>query len=454
MTFVSGDAVASNDVHTPYYATGGANDVHWISNISEITQLDYKVNLIENDSETTFISEITDEEYIIRFVGLNNAVVNNTTFGTVISKNKAGVLISNTAVTTKGYTTNTNILNPQATWNKFELSFTMYLGPVYLNNETGLTTLDNPKRLSGTKSYRVIHEFNTLRNSNPNTKKTFVHDATLGNVGYFGEMYNGGLNIFKILNLAYSDVNDFGKNKITAGEVTKVYFEIERSTGTFNASQKWNFGIMSILDNYSNSYFDYGQNHNLITSSGVANPTYESIIGDITNFKVVESGDKLIVSFVINPNFINQTTPINQGDRYLIYFGTIDNDNNNDVNLVVDFNTYDVNRDVNLITTTTFANIPHPHDYTDYTNKICAGTFGVEEGVLSYVNFRFDSNNKETKIKSAKFKIIVIDTTQDLRDHYILREVKIPIQNEWSKRKKKRTLMRLSESSVMRRESA
>ena len=278
---------------------------------------------------------------------------------------------------------------------------------------------DEPSLFNGLQSLKPFYEINCLpETNNPNSALTLSYAYLQGNVGWYNENYNQGVNDFT-LNTTFSDSSGNTLNELDYNQTTIVQIEI---TGNNPIVQKAEVQIYLIppINDVKNNTFKNAEN--IYLSAFFANFDGVSVVENDTfglgganfitaNHAVISSGNTTTITFEITPNaaLTSFVESLSTSERLYRITANVEedggtNNDNNAVSLVARQSTLEKAEVVGGAYTTTFAG------FYNHAQDIATGTAetvynGCTEDDLMYVS-RFNLD-KGTTWKTLNLNIQV-----------------------------------------------
>ena len=298
--------------------------------------------------------------------------------------------------------------------------------PYYVAGQlTNLEIPVAPENLIGANTFRFDNRFElgnaTYKNS------VFANIGTIGNIGYFNENFNGLDNDYSIENLVIT--NTSATETLEATETNSITFDVVASVA-FTAGIEGIIGhsILPTSFEYANQTIAYDTTWIYDTLQN----TEAAIGATLGIFKAfeftIDGGDPNRLNVSVQ---IIYTTPqqalLSSRTNFLLWFTTANQDltvssDIDRVNLVVDVGNHSKSLDVSgLLTASDIRFFPEYRDFTGtgFTN------IGTGDGDVKGATFDVSlDTTRETRIISAKFKIIADDGTTEFK---IGSETNLPI---------------------------
>lgn len=294
------------------------------SNRTAPEAVDIYHNLIDNGANNGLGSIIDGE--VNRFVGVGvNAMAVNDTINLSQIGNKSGGTY--TLATLKRIA---DVSGSRC----FELTFS-YAMPKITDSD-----FDTPSVLLGNLSLKPFIRFQALpEENNPNSNLLITDSVYLGNVGWYNESYNQGLNPYTIASVVYQDLSGNNLQTVDYAQTTRVTATI--TGGSFDQKAEIEFYI--IPDDFKNKPQSNGALIHL-ANSYVTTTASNTALGDVTfdNVTAVTSTGQIVLTFDIVPNAdfttLIENTPTQ--DRRFRISGTVqlsggDANNNKAVSLIL-----------------------------------------------------------------------------------------------------------------------
>jgi hypothetical protein len=303
---------------------------------------------------------------------------------------------------------------------KFEIEHEFTIVPYYLDGE--LSNLQNnviPPLLTGTNSLKYVFnpEFRTVL-SNPNTKKSFQSEDTLGSVAWYNENFNGFNSIYKVNSVTYEEqATSNSASGLLVGQKTRVTIQLEHLTGTFSAGDKVGVYVSYLPEQseYENTTLsDLKDNFiydRAFQTSGNAGPIVSDFIKEMGVFAPIGNTMSLYFDVEYSPTqqaFISGK--IAQTPTYFVIGvqagdNSLTNTASDRVVLLADVEQYDESPDIPDLMDVDKFNI-YAHN-----EPIGAGSFSTdktswnEDGLVVDFNFTLDLN-KQAFMNSLDFKLV------------------------------------------------
>jgi len=188
--------------------------------------LEYKFNIVENDSGETYESAI-DQELQRALVGELDSS-DEITIHTMIMQGKKSWQFGFLTVRGNGIGDG-NPLLAAGVVQAFEIIHTVINGPPILFDQWEDTISGiPPTRYLGGNSPKYINSIGlSAQKNNPNDITTVVQNTLLGNCGFFGENLNGGVSHYSLQNVVYKRLDDTANPSLElTTQETKVQFSI------------------------------------------------------------------------------------------------------------------------------------------------------------------------------------------------------------------------------------
>ena len=245
----------------------------------------------------------------------------------------------------------------------------------------------------------------------------FVNTAFTGNVGYFNENYNGGVNNYTITDVSISNAS--GTGVLEATEVNTITFKVNSLTIDFVSGIKGIAGVSKLPTpiEYQNktTFFDtiwIWENLRNAEGAGAVNGTI------IKAFEFEINSDPKILDVTFTYELDSDQQELISDSDYLLWF-TIANNNLTSpslidrVNLILDVNKYTKNTDVSgLITNHQIDFFPSWNSFNGQTGY---SDFTGGDGDLwgARTTFKLNTVNR-SRIVSCNFKVISTDGTDEI----------------------------------------
>jgi len=189
--------------------TAGAKSDHALVCINKFDGLIYNFGIVENSESTNYLSPYTNDLQGYYFGTIDTTTPTEHTMtvagGTTASKSwKSGDA-------TVKYISSSNpfgLPTPATDYiHEYEITQTFVINPLFLEDFIeNFTEETQPENLIGDKTLKHITKYEFRYDlTDPNTSVKIEDTSNLGNVGWFGENYNGLNDIYNISNVAYVD---------------------------------------------------------------------------------------------------------------------------------------------------------------------------------------------------------------------------------------------------------
>jgi hypothetical protein len=287
ITFTTNVTVSGGSVSGAIFRqTAGAefNTLNITSNRVAPEAVDIYHNLIDNGA-TSGLNSIIDGE-VNRFVAIGvNAMLVNDTVNLLQIGNKSGGTYSSATLKRIADVSGKRV---------FELTFS------YFTPKISDSDFDKPSFLEGNLSLKPFLQIQALpEENNPNSNLLIRDSLYLGNVGWYNESYNQGLNPYTVASVIYQDLSGNNLQTIDYAQTTRVTATI--TGGTFDQKAEIEFYI--IPDDFKNKFQSNGALIHLVNSYVTTSAT-NTAFGDVTfaNVTAVASGSQIVLTFDVVPN--------------------------------------------------------------------------------------------------------------------------------------------------------
>lgn len=217
-------AIDGNEITvTPGLVDEASSETAIITGTTECTGINFRYNLIENDTALNFNSLIDGRENKFSKADIDYTVLTN------VDMVQQGIYRSNHLGSCQVKGTNT--------LNEFTITHTFYIAP-FLDPEnlTDFLNSVSPDYFFNDNSLRYVYDIELLyKLTDPNrVHKTEAEKFLIGNAGWFDENFNGGINKFSISSLTFTN-NLTSIDYIDYNAETDVYIGITSEDSVFSA---------------------------------------------------------------------------------------------------------------------------------------------------------------------------------------------------------------------------
>ena len=349
-----------------------STDVLYITTPIEDIQVSYG---LYQDTEQ-FTSYLDGQTQTYKFSGLDHGT-NNVVSGEPIGKNWNTGNITAQFIQTAG-----SPLPSSGSWTDIAQDFQFihtFRGQTY-NESLRQEILDNntPFEYKGELTYNYALDFQLFTTfDNPNSLKQKSY-SSLGNFGWYGEVFNGGITDREIQNISFvRDSTGETVDGIITNEQTNFSFEITNSAGNIIVLRHKKLAFADdyeVNDTYNNIFFT--SDIRVIDNSGVSD-------GFFTNVSIADNGSNLVVTGSINPNSNDL-----REESYL-FSVSVQSDKNDRCNLPISFGEYVSGFDVEGLIINQDLQL-YLRDCTDFTVQGASNYSSVGRGELFNTKFNFE----------------------------------------------------------------
>jgi hypothetical protein len=315
---------------------------------------------------------------------------------------------------------------------KYLLTHTFVISPVYVEDyATNLEDNTQPDIFTGKKSLKYIanYEFRTVA-TDPNTAIQALDNQLIGEVGWYGENYNGNQSIYSVVVDSYKDTTTTDVvDSLQSTAKTTVYGTIT-GTGFTNTSKAGiYFNHCATLDQYSVNQGSFASAflYDSIISTMAAGTVTTVGTGQIKRFKLMYTSATEL-TFEADILLTTAEATYVDGESYFLGIQLGDTnvtDSSNKVIEKVDYQPWTLNPDVTgLATFSKQGFLLHNQDSTEAGYKDYKGW--KQDGAL-FKDTIVLNKTLQANLKALKFELIAYNTTTE--DYFVLQDYQFNLNN-------------------------